>query len=308
MKNYREKERQRQQKLIANGALFDGAPCNPIRPYFLLSGVDNLYAPIRDEVIAYFNENRISWWDGSCPSGHVLSSQIACLNHLFAIRHDANAVLALINNVRNEFTEVLPIECDYDKGFIAFEVISDRQHLGERLLTRGSVCTSVDALILARHVSGQRWLIPIEWKYTERYSNTDKSKGPSGATRMGRYNALITESPQLKTLSSYAGSLYYHEPFYQLMRQTLWAQQMVNHKAEERIQADNYMHLHIIPTENEALLQKTYPVSGLKMEKTWRAMLSDQSKYIVLDPKDFLAPVTAYYSALAAYLAARYDN
>lgn len=96
---------------------------------------------------------------------------------------------------------------------------------------------------------------------------------------MSRYSNLIDSSKQLMSLSSYQGSLYYFEPFYQLMRQTLWAEQMVSNKNEERIKADNYLHIHIIPDENDELLLKRYKVSGKGMEESWREMLSDQSKY-----------------------------
>lgn len=58
-------------------------------------------------------------------TGHILSSQMACLNHLFALRKNPDAVLAVLNGVRNEFTEVLPITSDKDNGYIAFEVVSD---------------------------------------------------------------------------------------------------------------------------------------------------------------------------------------
>ena len=61
--------------------------------------------------------------------------------------------------------------------------------MNENTSTRGSNCTSVDAFIYAVHRGDEkRWLIPIEWKYTENYSNEDKSnedrpnedKGPNG--------------------------------------------------------------------------------------------------------------------------------
>ena len=43
-----------------------------------------LWNGIREGVIDYFENNHIVWWPGqSSPAGHMLSSQIACLNHLF---------------------------------------------------------------------------------------------------------------------------------------------------------------------------------------------------------------------------------
>ena len=39
-----------------------------------------------DDVIKYFDENGIGWWSGDVPTTHTLSSQIACINHLFPLR------------------------------------------------------------------------------------------------------------------------------------------------------------------------------------------------------------------------------
>ena len=164
----------------------------------------------------------------------------------------------------------------------------------------------------------KKWLIPIEWKYTEHYNNQDKSnedrngeeKGSKGKgkERMSRYNDLISASFQLKSLDDYAGSLYYYEPFYQLMRQTLWAENMVAHKSSERLAADNFLHIHVIPSENDELLLKKYKVSGNTMEKSWRGMLSDQSKYVIISPETLLAPVASSYPKLIDYLSVRYWN
>lgn len=323
MKNFKDKECERQMRLITDSNIFDGIPgggrfIGKERPFVLTDGLYNLYAPIRDEVQLYFNENGISWWGGFKPTGHVLSSQMACLNHLFALRHEPESVLAILNGVRPEFVEVLPIPSENDKGYIAFEVVSDNDYLNEGTPTRGSNCTSVDAFILARHKSGETWLIPIEWKYTEHYDNQDKSsedrpnetKGTNGKgkERMFRYNGLIDCSKQLKSLSEYRSGLYYYEPFYQLMRQTLWAEQMVAHKDVERVKADNYLHIHVIPSENDELLHKLYKTTGKEMEDSWREMLDDQCKYVIIDPAMLLNPIIKSHSELCQYLSTRYWN
>lgn len=114
--------------LVAGGGRFMGKP----RPFVLQEPEANLYAPIREKVKAYFTDNHIDWWRGNGPSGHTLSSQIACLNHLIPIMDDPQAVLALINGIRNEFTEVLPISCDNPPAYISIEVVSSSDHLNER--------------------------------------------------------------------------------------------------------------------------------------------------------------------------------
>ena len=310
----------RQEDLINNSDIFNGDKGNGYfmgkpRHFVLKDGMNNLYEPIRNNVLRYFKDNDISWWGGDNPSGHTLSSQIACLNHLFAIMGDKEAVLAMLNGVRDEFKEVLSVQCDAAPQYIGFEVVSEEDPLNEKTSTRGSNCTSVDAFIYAKHKDDSIWLIPIEWKYTEHYANLDKSnedrqgeeKGSNGKgqERVRRYSALTDASLQLKSLDSYYGSIYYQEPFYQLMRQTLWAENVVKLK-EEKLKADNYMHIHVIPSANKDLLDKKYSVSGMGMEDTWRSMLNDQSKYIIVDPQKLLEPIKDKYPELVSYLKKRY--
>ena len=320
MSRYKNSQYIRQEDLINNSDIFSGDKGNGYfmgkpRHFVLKDGMNNLYEPIRNDVIRYFKDNKISWWGGDKPSGHTLSSQIACLNHLFAIMGDKEAVLAMLNGVRDEFKEVLSVQCDAAPQYIGFEVVSEEDPLNEKTSTRGSNCTSVDAFIYAKHKDDSIWLIPIEWKYTEHYANLDKSnedrqgeeKGSNGKgqERVRRYSALTDASLQLKSLDSYYGSIYYQEPFYQLMRQTLWAENVVKLK-EEKLKADNYMHIHVIPSANKDLLDKKYSVSGMGMEDTWRSMLNDQSKYIIVDPQKLLEPIKDKYPELVSYLKKRY--
>ena len=186
------------------------------------------------------------------------------LNHLIPIMDDPQAVLALINGIRNEFTEVLPISCDKHPAYVSIEVVSSSDHLNERCSTRGANCTFVDALVMAKHQSAKTIMIPIKWKYTESYPTFDKSSEGDmkrkELERQRRYNQLIDDSAQLVSLEVYEGSVYYQEPFYQLMRQTLWAEQVVKHKESERIKADDFWHLHIVPPANDSLLACNYKV------------------------------------------------
>lgn len=293
----------------------------------------NLYEPIREEALSYFDENKIDWWAGKKPTGHLLSSQIACVNHLLPLRKDPKAVLALINGVRNQFKEVLPVPCDTDESYIAFEAVSKSDHLNEDGPTRGSNCTSVDALVYAIDNNGEKWIIPIEWKYTESYDDcksgdksnegitykkeTNPNKTPKGTVRLDRYSKLISKSKYLRKVPSFIddgnynlqGSIFFFEPFYQLMRQTLWAEQMLENKEVEDVKADHFLHLHIIPKADIDLLEKKYrPSGGKNMEETWRACITDQSKYLIVDPQDFMLPIKDSYPDLWKYLSIRYFN
>lgn len=313
---------QEQQRSKAVKLLQDSNPCfygakggnyfmRASRDFVLTDGDSNLYEPIRKDVRDYFSGNGISWWGGSKPTGHALSSQIACLNHLFLIRNDKSAVMEILKNISSDFVDVIRIETDQNfDGFIQFESVSDNNNLNEGKPTRGNNCTSIDALIFAKHKDGSRWLIPIEWKYTEHYNNQDKSKeginNVKGEERKRRYTDLIKNSAQLKSTDN---PCFYFEPFYQLMRQTLWAEQMIAKKAMEKISADNYLHVHVIPNENVDLLEKKYKCSGLNMESTWRSHLTDQSKYMIISPEQLLSGIdTDRYKGLLDYLSVRYWN
>ena len=128
---------------------------------------------------------------------------------------------------------------------------------------------------------------------------------------MQRYSDLINKSQYLNALPEYRGSVYFFEPFYQLMRQTLWAEQMIKHNNTETIQADDYMHIHIIPSRNEKLLKlkKKYKKSGKNMEDTWRDCLKHTEKYKIIDPKDLIKILNHQkYGDLIKYLNERYWN
>ena len=243
-------------------------------------------------------------WNGHLTN-HTLSSQVACLNHLFPIRNDKSAALSILSNIDPDIINVLIIDSDrFSPTYIQFESVSDIDHLNIKASTRGSNCTSVYALMLGVHKDGRRILFPIEWKYVEAYGNENKAAGDPGKTRKSRYENLIDHSRQLQSTSH---DIYYYEPFYQLMRQTLWAEQMISNKATETVKADDYIHIHVIPSENNELLKKVYPCSNNDMEVTWRSCLKDQSKYHIVSPRDLFSPISSnQYHALTQYLEKRY--
>lgn len=248
------------------------------RPFVLQDGQNNLFPDIRSDVTSYIKQNKISMWSGTAPTGHILSSQIACFNHLFPIRNDKSAVLDLLNSANNDFVDVFPIP-ENTEGYIQFEAVGGEENfLNERTNSRGLCCTSVDALIHAKHKDGRKFLIPIEWKYTEAYYNSNISND----TRIKRYSDLIEKS---KYLNKETFNCCWYEPFYQLMRQTLWAEQLLIHNVPG-YEADDYLHLHIIPDNNVELLSKKYKCSNKNLEETWTSCLTEPDKYVVLSPKE----------------------
>ncbi|GHU21680.1 hypothetical protein FACS1894172_18570 [Spirochaetia bacterium] len=332
--DYREHERLKSIELIHNTDLFGRAKSGRIIKYkgrdypkdeIILDGINNIYEPIRNDVLEYFVKNDISFWHTPRaseprykPTGHTLSSQVCCINHLFPIRHDEKTVLSIAKLFCPGIKEIFPIPTDkYLPGYIQFESVTDKDYLHELQTTRGSNCTSVDALIYGKHDNGKKYIIPIEWKYTEYYDNQDKSvedrKGEvkgvegKGKERLKRYSDLINNSLYLKDLTDYRNSVYFFEPFYQLMRQTLWAEQMIKHSDSETIKAADYIHIYIIPSMNVKLLEKIYKPSRKSMEDIWIDCLKHTEKYKIIDPINLLKTLdNKEYGGLIEYLNKRY--
>jgi hypothetical protein len=291
----------------AAGAEYAGIP----RDFILQDGRYNLYGGMADEVTEYFNANKIGWWtleQGSGkPSGHVLSSQIACLNHLFPIRKCKESVVRLLQTIDADFCDVLPAECDtpQTRGYIAFEAVCAGDYLNENKLTRGTNCTSVDALIAGVKTDGGVVLVAVEWKYTECYSvnaSSDKSRGNSGEVRRRRYDGLIAESAFLKP----ANPVYYYEPFYQLMRQTLFGEHMVKNGY---MGSGGFINIHVVPENNAELLKnggKGYIINGRhgSLTQIWVQQLRFPHLYMTVTPTNLYANQSD--GDLRRYLETRY--
>jgi hypothetical protein len=270
---------------------------------------NNLYREIRSHAIKFFEINNIEWWklNGEGPnavSGVLLSSQIACLNHLFGIRHDKEAVLSMINGLKPIFTDVktLPFDVADTQGYISFEVVSDENVLGEKVCkeaTRGAFCTSIDALIWAVDIDNNEWILPIEWKYTEAYKEEDLSMGNKGKTRLGIYSKLIDGSKHLKQVSNYAGSLYFKEPIYQLMRQMLNVEYMLCKGEYGWSKNAKILQIDVIPDGNVVLRKQVRPYIGL---------LKNPDEYYMISPKKLFEPLveSIKYQNLLTYLNERY--
>ena len=318
--NYRGKEKCRQLALLQQGSdVFYGAhgggTFNNHTWDFCIKNDEsqkNLYHGIVNDCLDYFRSENIVFWGSEGIPNHILSSQVACLNHLFAIRQDKDMVLKLAKMLIGEDAiDVEPMKCDRTLTYISFEVTSSRDYLNEKYVKRGANCTSVDAAIVAIMKDGTKMLVPIEWKYTEGNEyNTDKSgKEGSGKERLRRYSQLIDSSCQLLSIpNGYLNSIYFVEPFYQLMRQTLWAEQVIAHKETELIKADDFIHVHVIPKENTQLLYRKYRYSEKGLEDTWRSQIIDQNKYKWVNPEDITRVIrlSGKYIELVKYLTIRY--
>jgi hypothetical protein len=277
------------------------------REFVLKDPTLNLWAGIREDAISYFKRNNIPFWDsGNEPTGHLLSSQIACINHLYFVRQRGDIATAMLRGIDPNVNTALRLGSGPNMGYVDFEVIGEENYLGERLHTRGANSTSVDAVMLAELNDESRKLFFIEWKYVESYSASSKADGESGRTRIKTYSSFLNQSDCPIKPSNIEG--LFTEPYYQLMRQTLLAHEMI--KAKE-YNADSYFHIHVIPRSNLELKNVNTAqgkLIGKTMEETWKNVLIKPSLYSAVDPEDFLKPADNCLDCLSllSYLKNRY--
>lgn len=295
--------------------------------YILEEGKEdkNLFADIREKVKTYFEENNILFWGGKTVPSNTLSSQVSCLNHLFSICENEKAVKDVMQNfvgdkITIESMEEVPSKREVDDcQYIAFEMVSDEDRLNEGTLTRGSSCTSIDALAIAKATDGKKYLLVIEWKLAENDSgnkaptkktSTNEKEIERGKERTKRYTSLINANKSIdRNQDLYFNSSIFHLPFYQLMRQTLWAS--LNKKD---FKADDYLHIHVVPSYNPMRTKKYACVKNARgVEEAWKKHLTDcgKEKYIMVDPKQVVealekSGVKDTFSGLIDYLNKRY--
>lgn len=271
----------------------------------------NLAPAIRDGAFRYVKDKEISW---HTHSNHALSSQVCCLNFLMPLAENPEMLSRVIGEALGIPGPTL-LECeagpDGRPWFIGFEwngradYLNEGGHQGRR--TRGSNCTSADAVVRFRH-DGRDETLLIEWKYTESYGPPITSTG--NPTRIRRYESLAfaPEGPIRNDLGLMLENFFY-EPFYQLLRQQMLAFQMQRAKEEG---ADRVRVLHIAPAANLALRKVTSPSLRRFGDDIFTVFRS-----LIVRPKDFVSRSTeVVFGPLisdpngandwAAYLARRY--
>ena len=261
----------------------DGVFFNKKREFVLQDPSLNLWAGIRDDVIDYFERYKVSWWmgdDKNEPTGHLLSSQVACINHLYFARQRKDVATAILRGVSDKITEAEIV----DDGYIEFEAIGKTNYLNEKSHIRGANTTSVDAIMVGKKAEGSSILVLIEWKYTEEYWEESKYI----PERYELYNPLMQKTACPIKTENYE-ALYY-EPFYQLMRQTLLGWKMV--EAGE-YGCDEFIHIHVIPEKNLELRNRiTSPgLNGDTISEAWKSVLKEPDRYLVKTPEEFLRPI-----------------
>lgn len=289
---YEKQQSAKAKELIKNSNIFNGDIGGKLFPIdgtlfpkrdYLLNSRNNLLNSIVQDVIDYFAAHEIEFWktgitgvdEYRMPTGHTLSSQICCINHLFPFINDKKTVEVIFG---------LPHAEKIEDGYIAFEYINkNKTYLNESAETRGTKCTSIDAFVKLNTVG-----IGIEWKYTESDFDTTKAKPYWKQQYDERYKPLLKSSNIIETDRLISCQMYY-----ELMRQTLLLEQM---KANHEI--TDYKNIVICPEENKELYACC---------QNWKALLKDDKKFEVICPKDLLGKVDAIkYKELLEYLSIRY--
>lgn len=274
--------------------------------YTLKQSEKNLYEDFRDEALKYFINNKITWWNCiTHPSGHLLSSQISCINHLFGFRKSKEIATSFLKNYDSNIQEALLI----DDGYIEFEKVGKEKLGNEKKLTRGENCTSIDAVMLGRRSDGEIIIFLIEWKYTETYKEKSYLADDKGITRWEQYINLLKdpESPIKETNFS---DLFF-EPFYQLMRQTLFGWQMIKRK---EYGVTDWVLIDVVPEKNIPLRNHITSAGlnkyGETVEQVWKSLLKAPKHYILTTPEDFIKPASLFTDTqkILEYLKMRYHN
>ncbi len=286
------------------GGMFDNQPSEVV----LLDQSLNIWEGVRQDALEYFYQNSICFWESvNKPSGHLLSSQIACINHLFFMRQRQEVATAVLKGVDNNVKNAVRIEkSEYDNGFVVFEENGQKNYLNEKSRIRGSLSTSLDAIMLGEMKNGTRKLFTINWNYTEYYWGHSKPMHDKSVFCSQTYKPFLNDPASPIKFCDQEG--LFIEPYFKLMRQTLLSHEMT--KANE-FGATDYAYLFIAPFENEDLLNVNVAanrLSGSKLPETWTNILKCPGKYIVLSPKDFIEPATYCNDTktITSYLQMRY--
>jgi len=271
----------------------DGVYSGRPRPFCLPEACaeENLVPEIRDSIMAYFAREEIKWHNGrkpapgvqGKPSNHLCGSQVCCANFLFPFASNPVALAALLRPLYPELRKMLPMEGG--DQVVSMEWIGLENYLGETnsrngKRPRGALFTSADAAVMFEGSEGIRQIVLIEWKYTEAYSPRDIRIADSGTDRGDIYRHLYERAdfPLDKGLLPGYGALFY-EPFYQLFRQQLLANEM--EKARE-LGAGRVSTLHIAPARNADFPRVTSPaLEGLgdSVTEVWRRLVRAPDRF-----------------------------
>jgi hypothetical protein len=309
----------------------DGTYNNKPRQFCLADGYadHNLHGSIRESSVEYFQARRMSWHAGRetdpeslsrSPSNHLCCSQCACVNALAPMMRDADLLANVFRNFFPDLGEPLRFDADDalsdgTKPFLAFEWIGTQNYLGEvGGRTRGANATSADFAFRFVRRDQKIQLVLGEWKYTERYTKKLESPEKLNKTRLRTYRAAFDRWNSIQPkLPPYEA--FFSEPFYQLMRLTLLAQEMERAKANRggEMGADVVSVLHITPAANKefasSFTSKIFKNHGNTVLSAW-ASLAPEGRFQSIASEELFAAIMRHaspvYSDWSNWLTNRY--
>ena len=232
-------------------------------PHLLALGheEENLFPDIRGDggAVEFFSRRGLKWHRTSSsgddpssdgPTRNMASSQVACVNFLLPLAGIPGALAAVLRSIDRDVRTVVRIEHEGNSSEVEFEWIGLDGSL-EGTTTRGANATSIDAFLVAETDSGRRRAYLMEWKYVEQYLSTRptfKGSGTAGVIRRLRYGQRYrarSSSFDLETAPRLEEFLY--EPFYQVMRQRLLADRMVELR---ELDVDEAKVVVVVPEQN----------------------------------------------------------
>jgi len=288
---------------------------------------ENLFKDIRSDAISYFKQREIPWHDGiekrTKPSNHLCCSQSCCVNFLFPVSDKCELISDIFRKFYPQLFIAQTIEADgpLPNGslpYVSFEWIGLEDYLGElkrkqMKRTRGANFTSADFIMRFKRNDGNTQVVLGEWKYTEEYGRTDLGI----EARKKNYKIAFERDERdggvfIKPSDQLYDSLFF-DPFYQLMRLQLLAQEMeINHG----MGADIVSVLHVSPKANTGFrnhvtspyLQEKYPGKGVL--EIWETLVKPGS-FKSISVENLLTAINNAaankYADWVDYLNARYN-
>lgn len=273
---------------------------------------ENLWEPIRSDLLALFKAEVIAWHshrerDGTStehhPTPNLMSSQVAGLNFWFGLAQTPEVLTKVVQHL---FPEARRVVSPRPGGpLLEPEWIGLDNYLNEtrRGRQRGAKATSADFLLVFEDSTGTRHGVLIECKYSEHYLEAEPNVvNARGTDRSKTYRPLFLaeDSPLRKDMGIAVEDLLI-EPFDQHLREQLLAWQMAE---RHELGLRTVRVLHVAPRANRYL--HDYVASprlrplGRTVSEVWTRLLADPSLYTSVSYEDLFAVVAGLGDPAAA--------
>jgi hypothetical protein len=241
----------------------------------------NLFQGIREDAMDTFRRHNIVWHSSALPglpSNHLCSSQVFAVNMFFPFIDKPEALAGILKPYFPDICRMLPVE---DKRYIAFEWIGKTNYLNEEPKLgehrqRGLGNTSIDLMMMYETAANEKVMLLAEVKYSESYGVSYKRFRSDGTDRFKQYEEFFYagNSPIDRAVAPNLEDFMY-EPFYQLLRHALLANQI---KLAEAGKISRVQVAHFAVSQNRNLLAVTSPrfrPLGTSIYEAWRKLLKE---------------------------------